>query len=674
MKLWAKWLAVVLFLGSLSPLLALKDLTMDFDTHGKLGFSTSRGPYLRVSVRKAKDLESTLRVYLGDFSAATLSMDAYKIQRTSQTQAIIPYLALSPGFKRAFLKKLWPNDKVENGFLVHRVIYPQETLWTVAQMYTGFGNNYREIKKISKLRSDGLHPGLTLKIPYAMLMNLLKEQPATPPPPLQSEPVIASTSEPLVSEPNPPQVSEHTPPLVADPDPHEVELVDDGATAEEVAEELDEEDKVPSPQEPERRPPPARQVQGTEDAAEGVHAQLREIAEAHRELSYGKDSKGRYAEYRLKKGEAIYSAVVVRFCGLVRAQDVNDMAAEIIRRNEIRDVTDMPIGASIRIPYDVLEPEYKATDDPEYLAFISNLEAVAAVSSNVASFNLEGVTIILDAGHGGRDPGADRTRVWEDDYVYDILCRVKRKLEAESRAKVVTTILDPSSNYDVMDVTLFKRDKDEQLNTTPPYPLSDGRATTDGVNLRWMMANSVYQDLTGVGADPDKILFASFHADALHHSIRGSMVYVPDARHVPLQVSPPSALTRFKESAGNSFSVSHKNQQRAQARSTQFASHFVKASRDVDVRVHDEKPIRSLIIRDPRRPFVPAILRYNRVPARVLIEICNISNPNDQNLLKRPDFRQKVADAFVTAVLRTYGNADRASLSKLQASEDLKGD
>lgn len=645
--------------------MALKDLTMDFDANSELWFSTSKGPYLTVSVRKPKDLEPTLRVYLGDFSPATLSMDSYKIQRISRTRAVIPYLALSPGFKRAFLKKLWPKDKVENGFLVHRVIYPQETLWTVAQMYTGFGNNYREIKKISKLRSESLHPGLVMKIPYAMLMNLLKEQVhAEPPAPLISEAITAPKAEPLV----------------ADPDPHEAELVDDGAVAvDEVAIEAEtEEGEVPPPREPQpepRRLPPASGTKVVhEDAAEGVHAQLREIAEAHLELSYGKDAKGRYAEYRLKKGEAIYSAVVVRFCGLVRAQDVNDMAQEIIRRNEIRDVTDMPIGSSIRIPYDVLEPEYKSPDDPEYQAFINNLEAVAAASSNVASFNLEGVTIILDAGHGGRDPGADRTRVWEDDYVYDILCRVKRKLEAESSAKVVTTIIDPSSNYEVMDVTLFRRDKDEQLTTTPPYPLSDIHATTVGVNLRWMKANHVYQELTNNGADPDKILFASFHADALHHSIRGSMVYVPDARHVPLQVAPPNALTRYRESVGNAFSMTPKSLQHAQARSTQFASHFVKASRDVDVRVHDEKPIRSLIIRDPRRPFVPAILRFNRVPARVLIEICNISNPNDQNLLKRPDFRQKVADAFVTAVLRTYGNNDRAALSSLQGRQEVKGD
>ncbi len=661
----AKWIAVFFLIGSLSPLMALKDLSMDFDANSKLGFSTSKGAYLVVSVRKPKDLDPSLRIYLGDFSAATLSMDAYKIQRTSSTKAIIPYLALSPGFKRAFLKKLWPKDKIEKGFLVHRVIYPQETLWTVAQMYTGFGNNYREIKKISKLRSESLHPGLVMKIPYAMLMKLLKEQDHAEPP------------APLVSEAIPPPKVE---PLASDPDPQEVELVDDGAVpdGETPVEAESVEGEVPPPREPQqeqRRPPPAAGTKFVhEDAAAGVHAQLREIAAAHLELSYGKDAKGRYAEYHLKKGEAIYSAVVVRFCGLVRAQDVNDMAQEIIRRNEIRDVTDMPIGSSIRSPYDVLEPEYKSPDDPEYQAFISNLEAVAAASSNVASLNLEGVTIILDAGHGGRDPGADRTRVWEDDYVYDILCRVKRKLEAESSAKVVTTIIDPSSNYDVMDVTLFRRDKDEQLTTTPPYPLSDIHATTVGVNLRWMKANHVYQELTANGADPDKILFASFHADALHHSIRGAMVYVPDARYVPLQVGPAKGLSRYKESAGNSFSMTPKSLQHAQARSTQFASHFVKANRDADVRVHDEKPIRSLIIRDPRRPFVPAILRFNRIPTRVLIEFCNISNPNDQNLLKRPDFRQKVADAFVTAVLRTYGNNDRAALSKLNAREDSKGD
>jgi len=92
------------------------------------------------------------------------------------------------------------------------------------------------------------------------------------------------------------------------------------------------------------------------------------------------------------------------------------------------------------------------------------------------------------------------------------------------------------------------------------------------------------------------------------------------------------------------------------------------------VRVHRAKPIRSLIYRNPTRPFVPAVIRFNRIPTRVLIEICNLNNPNDQNLLKRPDFRQKVADAFVAAVLHTYGNETSASATQSGTSTSSRGD
>ena len=52
---------------------------------------------------------------------------------------------------------------------------------------------------------------------------------------------------------------------------------------------------------------------------------------------------GRYAEYRLRRGEALYSAVVVRFTGQLHAKQVNATAREIARRSGITDVTAIPI-------------------------------------------------------------------------------------------------------------------------------------------------------------------------------------------------------------------------------------------------------------------------------------------------------------------------------------------
>ena len=50
---------------------------------------------------------------------------------------------------------------------------------------------------------------------------------------------------------------------------------------------------------------------------------------------------------------------------------------------------------------------------------------------------LAGVRVILDAGHGGRDVGATYDDVWESNYVYDVMCRLKHILEKKSGATVV---------------------------------------------------------------------------------------------------------------------------------------------------------------------------------------------------------------------------------------------
>ena len=48
--------------------------------------------------------------------------------------------------------------------------------------------------------------------------------------------------------------------------------------------------------------------------------------------------------------------------------------------------------------------------------------------------------------------------------------------------------------------------------------------------------------------------------------------------------------------------------------------------READLPLHPFQPIRRNVIRGGRE-WVPAILRYNRIPARVLIEVCNLNNP-----------------------------------------------
>ncbi|PIW19904.1 MAG: hypothetical protein COW34_03080, partial [Armatimonadetes bacterium CG17_big_fil_post_rev_8_21_14_2_50_66_6] len=164
------------FLGLGSPAGATPvDTRIRFDENSVLGFDNRRGPHLEVQVADARNLNDIVAVYTGRFTAAEMEQKEYRVVKLSATRAIVPYLALSPGFKRLYLQKLWPKDKVQDGHLIHRVTYADETLWTVSQMYTGFGNNYRAIKKASGLRGDKLNRGMILKIPYPLLMQLIRD-------------------------------------------------------------------------------------------------------------------------------------------------------------------------------------------------------------------------------------------------------------------------------------------------------------------------------------------------------------------------------------------------------------------------------------------------------------------------------------------------------------------
>ena len=72
--------------------------------------------------------------------------------------------------------------------------------------------------------------------------------------------------------------------------------------------------------------------------------------------------------------------------------------------------------------------------------------------------------------------------------------------------------------------------------------------------------------------------------------------------------------------------------------------------------IHREKPIRDRIIRCRRcRPWVPAVVRYNAVPAKLLLEVCNLNNPEDRRLMQTRKFREEVAVAIVDGILAYYG-------------------
>ena len=61
------------------------------------------------------------------------------------------------------------------------------------------------------------------------------------------------------------------------------------------------------------------------------------------------------------------------------------------------------------------------------------------------------------------------------------------------------------------------------------------------------------------------------------------------------------------------------------------------------------------IVRARGTPWVPAVLRYNAVPAKILVEVCNLGNREDLELIQTRAFRQQVAEALVDGILLYYG-------------------
>jgi N-acetylmuramoyl-L-alanine amidase len=488
------------------------------------------------------------------------------------------------------LKALWPKARYDGREWVHVVSADRpfgrpESLWAISQWLTGEGGRWKAIRKASGKRSRNVHPGEKVRVPAAMLRPGYRIPAPFPPPPGAPAPEA--------------------------PAPEAAAAPPAGTGA-----------------------PPARSTASTH--VDG-------------ELEYGEDDRGRYAVYRLRAGEALYSSVVIRFTGRVDADEVNSTAALVARRSGIRDVTDIPVGFPVKIPLELLTPEYLPGDDPRRIAYEAGLrEAAGLAAERGRAANLRGVVVILDAGHGGVDPGASNGRVWEDDYAYDIMVRVKEVLERKTSATVHATIRDQSQGFRPHNGRFKSRDTDEVLLTTPHFHHKSSGQTAVAVNLRWYLSNSLYRQAKARGVSSDRVVFVSFHADSLHPSLRGAMVYVPGREYRPRSYGksgePYRRYKEFREQPEVRFSG--RDLTRSEGLSRALAKELVGDLRSSRIMIHPHKPVRDHVVRGGRA-WVPAVLRYNQVPTSVLVEVCNLNNRTDQKRIADPDFRQLFAEAFV---------------------------
>ena len=382
---------------------------------------------------------------------------------------------------------------------------------------------------------------------------------------------------------------------------------------------------------------------------------LRVSAPPDSPLFYDRDDDGEFAGYRLEKGEALYSAVVVRFTDRVDPDDVDETVARIAARSTIEDVTDIPSGFLVKIPLALLADRFLPANDRRRVELEMNRLLAAQYQARVRSTDLNGIVVVIDPGHGGVDIGTRQNGVWEDDVVYDVAVRLRQKLLERTAAKVHLTLRDKSQKYRPHDGKFTRIDRDEVVLSHPTHaPLSPASRTV-GVNLRAFIASAIYRGHLRDGGDDEKIVFLSIHADALHRSVRGAMAYVPGERFRRGRYGASgSTYKKYREVREKPYvSFTRSERLRSEGLSRQFADSVLSAFKEHDLAIHPDRPVRDHIVRRGRS-WLPAVLRGNEVPIKILFEVSNIGNRRDAALLGSPQHRDRIATALLDALLSFY--------------------
>ncbi len=584
---------------------------------GTLVWQRGARPVLRVHPKRGDGWYHLARRYCGDphlarrLNAANPSLQAPQRDRPVD----VPVDLLRADLRLEAVRALFPADERVRLGWQHWVLAPfgerSEDWKLIAALFTGSERREKALRRANpELGRRAPRRGRPVLVPESLLLPVFRKLPVRAPTPTRTPHIAAS--------PSPSPSPRSTPRTVPTP--------------------------VPSPT---ARPPRSTSGGGKPPGQWNAAGAV---------LHYGKDEKGEYAIYRLKRGEALYSAVVVRFTGQLHAADVNATAKQIARRSGIDDVSAIPIGYPVKIPLELLLPRYLPPGDPRREAWEKDRERLEQFAQTVHAADLSGVHVIIDAGHGGVDSGATWKGVWESVYAYDLLCRIKTDLERHTRATVWPTILDRSRGYTVVNQNVLKADRDQILLTHPRYALG---SPVLGVHLRWYLTNDVVLRLRKKGVSASRIVFISLHADSLHPSVRGAMAYVPSRHLRPSSYRARTrGLSRYREyrdhptvRLGRSFVT------RSEASSRRLAGILVATLREESLEVHPYSPIRGSVLRGKRR-WVPAVLRYTLAQNAVLVECCNLANEEDRNLLLTTTWRERFARAIVKGIAKTFGNTD----------------
>ena len=210
--------------------------------------------------------------------------------------------------------------------------------------------------------------------------------------------------------------------------------------------------------------------------------------------------------------------------------------------------------------------------------------------------------IVIDAGHGGHDPGAQAHGLNESDLVLDIALRLERKLQKEPELEVIMT-----------------RRKNDYV------PLK----------ARTALANKVEADL-----------FVSIHANASHRNqARGIETYF-----LNLSIDQAAESLAARENATGMHSM-NELQGLLQAIATNSK---LEESRDL-AKTIQQTLVKTLRVIDPGIPDLgvkqaPFIVLVGAQMPSILVEVSFVSNRTDATLLSKDAYRERIAEALFNGI------------------------
>jgi N-acetylmuramoyl-L-alanine amidase len=211
---------------------------------------------------------------------------------------------------------------------------------------------------------------------------------------------------------------------------------------------------------------------------------------------------------------------------------------------------------------------------------------------------------------------------------------------------------DGDLGFGVPDLDALIQDRDQFLLTRPQYSLRD---SVLGVHLRWYLTNDIILHRVGSGVPRSKTVFLSVHADSLHPSVRGAMIYVPSR-----YLRPDTYTVRRKDIRAYAEYRAHPTvrlgadfKARVEASSRHMAGKVLASLERNGVAIHEDDPVRGSVLRGRRR-WVPAVLRYTAAQNALLLECANLANPADRAKLVDRRWREVFARGVVEGMAEAY--------------------